>query len=500
MNYVVSGKEMMKIDSYTVEKIGVPQMVLMERAALSIYESICSRFNNKSRVLVVVEGGNNGGDGVAVARMLKLAGFDTEVYWINGLTKQTDAFMQQLNIAKNVGVTFIDELVGDGYDVVVDAIFGVGLDRAVIGRQAEAISVINSMDAYKISIDIPSGIDSYTGFVHGTAVKANETYTFGLMKLGLLLGQGQEYAGRVSVVDIGFPQSAIDFTKPSLYAYDEKDIERLLPVRKADTHKGTYGKIAIVGGKKNMAGAVLFAGEAAYRTGCGMVKICTVEDNRQIVQTSLPEALLTTFNPEDKSTVREAIKDVLAWADVIAVGPGLGTDEYAEYIVEKILRDSEKPVIVDADAINIIAKDVSILERSTAELVITPHLMEMSRLTGIKTADIKENKFKTARDFAEKYKVIVALKDSRTIVSDGSEQAYINLTGNNGMAVGGSGDALTGIIAGLCGQDMDTFSAARLGVCLHGLAGQEAAIYKGRYSMVTRDIVKCITKVIETEK
>lgn len=499
MNYVVSGSEMLRIDQYTINNIGIPQMVLMERAALSIYDFISNRFDKKASILVAVESGNNGADGLAVARMLKIAGYDVEVFYVNAIEKKSEGFENQYKIAKKVGVKFIDEIVDAGYEVVVDGIFGAGLNRAVTGKHAETIALLDDLSGYKISIDIPSGIDSYTGFVHGKAIHADTTFTFGVMKLGLLLGQGLEYAGTVTVVDIGIPKQAIEFVKPCLYTYDEKDVDKLLPARKADTHKGSYGRVAVIGGNKNMAGAVLFAAEAAYRMGCGLVKVCTVEENRQIVQIKLPEALLATYNPDDTASVREAVKAATDWADVIVFGPGLGVGEYSTFMLNKLLMDFNKTVIIDADGLNTLAKDPSAIDKTDAKVILTPHLLEMSRLTGIKLAEIKENKYEVAREFADKHNAVVVLKDSRTIVSDGGEQAYINVTGNNGMATGGAGDVLCGIIAGLCGQKMEIFDAAKLGVCMHGFAGQEAAIRKGRYSMVAGDIVRSITKVIEAD-
>ncbi len=497
MKYVVSGSEMSRIDEYTINTIGIPQMVLMERAALAVYEYIVSKYNKNARILVAVESGNNGGDGVAVARLLYTAGYDVEVFWVNGLENKSECFEKQRLIAKKLGVKFIDEIVNYGYDVVVDGIFGVGLSRAVKGKQAEAINMINDIDAYKIAIDIPSGIDSYTGFVLGTAFRADVTITMGFIKLGMLMGIGYEYSGQVNVVDIGFPKHAVDFIEPRLYTYEEDDVDKLLPYRKSDTHKGSYGKIGIVGGSKNMAGAALFAAESAYRMGCGLVRVCTVEENREIIQTKLPEAMLTTYNTDDKDSIRTAVKNMLEWSDVLIIGPGLGTGEYASYLVESLLRKYNKTIILDADGLNVVSKNMEWLENTEARVIITPHLKEMSRLTGLKIGDIKENKYDIANDFATKYNVVVVLKDSRTIVANGDTQAYINITGNNGMATGGAGDVLAGIIAGLCGQNMDIYEAAKLGVCMHGLAGQEAAISKGRYSMIASDIVRSITRVLE---
>ena len=497
MKYIVSGEEMSRIDEYTIKNVGLPQMVLMERAALEIFDFIKSKYSKNARILVVAESGNNGGDGIAVARMLKCDGYDVEVYWVNGLDKVSEAFEQQRHIAKKIGVKFVDEIVNYGYDVVVDGIFGVGLNKTVTGKQAEAINMINDIDAYTISIDIPSGIDSYTGFVLGCAVRADATITFGHRKIGMLMGIGYEYSGHVVVADIGFPKQAVDFVEPRLFTYDEEDIDKLLPYRKSDSHKGSYGKISVIGGSKNVAGAPMFAAESAYRMGCGLVKICTVEENREIIQTKLPEAMLTTYDSKDIESIREALKTTLSWSDVIILGPGLGTSEAAAYIVERVIRKFDKTIILDADGLNVLSQNMEWLNDTNAKIVITPHLMEMSRLTNKKVADIKENKYDIAREFAGSHNIVVVLKDSRTIVSDGGKQAYINITGNNGMATGGSGDVLSGIIAGLCGQNMEPFEAAKLGVYMHGLAGQEAAISKGRYSMIASDIVRSITRVLE---
>ncbi len=499
MKYIADSTEMAQIDRYTTDDIGIPEMVLMERAALAVFDYIKTNYSKKSKTLIVVEGGNNGADGLAVARLMLSDGYDVEVYYINAIEKTTKSFDTQLGIAKKLNVKFVDEIVNYGYDIIVDAVFGVGLSRAVMGKHAETINQMNEIPAFKLAIDIPSGIDASTGFVMGTAFHADATVTFGLLKLGHIMGIGNEYSGKVVPADIGFPEKAVSFARPKLYAYTGEDVDRLLPFRKSDTHKGSYGKIGVIGGCKNMAGAALFSAESAYRMGCGLVRICTVADNREIMQTKLPEALLTTFDPSEKESVREAVKAMTAWADVLIVGPGLGRGGYADYIVEKVLRGYDKTIITDADAINVLAENLNWLSDTRANVIITPHLLEMSRLTGQKTGDIKGNKFQVAREFAKEHNLVVVLKDARTIVSVGEEQAYINITGNNGMATGGSGDVLTGIIGALVGQGMTAFEAAKLGVCMHGLAGQEASISMGRYSMIAGDIVRSITKVLENE-
>ena len=497
MKYVASGDEMARIDDYTINTIGIPQMVLMERAALKVFEFVKERFDRKKKVLVVVESGNNGGDGIAVARMLHEDGYKVDIYWINEIEKQSEGFKQQYSIAKKLNLNFIDEIIDYGYDVVIDGIFGVGLNRSVHGRHAEAIHIMNDLDAYKIAIDIPSGIDSYTGFILDTAFKADTTITFELMKLGMITGAGFELSGNVIVAPIGIPTHVIDRISPRLYTYDEKDVEEKLPTRNEDSHKGSYVKIGVIAGSKNMAGACMFAAEAAYRMGCGLVKVCTTEENREILQQRLPEAMLKTYDTNDMSSVDEAVDDILGWSDVIVIGPGLGMSDYAKRIVKKTFDNFDKTIIADADALNILSENREWLKNTDADIIITPHIKEMSRLTDKKTGEIKERKYDIARDFAQEYNTVVVLKDSRTIVADSDVHAYVNMTGNNGMATGGSGDVLSGILAGLVGQGIDIYEAAKLGVCMHGLAGKYAAVEKGRYSMIATDIVRSITKVLE---
>ena len=497
MNYIASGDEMSRIDDYTINVIGIPQMVLMERAALAVYNFIHSKFNKDTKVLVVVEGGNNGGDGLALARILHGNGYDVEIYWGEILGKTSAAFEAQLEIVRKLNIKFADDIMNYGYDVVVDAVFGAGLNRAITGKLADVVNAMNDVDAFKLAVDIPSGIDATNGFVLGTAFRADATVTFAIMKMGLLTGMGYEYSGQVTVADIGIPKKAIDYIEPDLYTYDGYDVDRLLPYRKLDSHKGSYGKIGVIGGSKNMAGAAMFAAEAAYRMGCGLVRICTVEANREIMQSKLPEAMLTTFDASDKDSIRTALKSMIEWSDVIILGPGLGTKDYATYVVEKVLKEYKETIVLDADGLNIVAKNKQWLKDTEAKVIITPHLAEMSRLTEVKTGEIKSNKYQVAKEFAKDNNIVVVLKDSRTVVSDGNVQAYINTTGNNGMATGGSGDVLARIIGGLCGQNMDEFEAAKLGVCLHGLAGQEAAISRGRYSMIASDIVRGITAVLK---
>lgn len=339
------------------------------------------------------------------------------------------------------------------------------------------------------------------------AVKADHTITFGHQKTGLLLYPGAEYAGEITVADIGFPQEATVKANPDTFYYEKHDLG-LLPSRKKYSNKGTYGKVLIIAGSKGMSGAAYLSAKAAYRTGAGLVKILTSEANRIIIQTSLPEALFSAYDEEGLNIDQRSQKLVseLQWASVIVIGPGLGQTKTAQELVETVLRKAEVPVILDADAINLISKKLNcnqakgrlselsfLLKENT---ILTPHLMELSRLTGMTVTEIADNLIDTARQCSYNNKLIYAIKDARSVVSQAGRY-YINVSGNNGMATGGSGDVLTGILGALIAQGLEPYDAACLGVYLHGLAGDEAARDKGTYSMMASDIVNSIGNVIK---
>ena len=295
MQYIVTKKEMQAIDAYTMDKIGIPSAVLMERAALSVVEEI-ERLNvSHGRVLIVVEGGNNGGDGLAVGRILLERGYKVDIYYIGGFEKVSQGFQQQWSILHHMGVRFRKTIPNKEYAVIVDGIFGVGLSREVQGVQKKAIEAMNHMDAIKVAIDIPSGIDATTGEVLGTAFYADYTVTFGLKKLGMFFLDGIDACGTVICKPIGFPAQAVAHVKPMIYAYDNSDLDKL-PKRVNNSNKGTYGRVAVIAGSKNMSGAAFLCSKAAYSTGAGLVKIYTHESNRTILQSQLPEAVMMTYD------------------------------------------------------------------------------------------------------------------------------------------------------------------------------------------------------------
>ena len=507
MKFAVDSIGAKKIDDFTTQVIKVPAVVLMERAAYEVTAVMKRVINTTDSIIVICGPGNNGGDGIAAGRILSLEGYNVAFCFLGKEEKASEQTKVQLDIIKNLGLTIENNYKPDEYNIIIDAIFGVGLSRPVTGEYAAVIAAMNQSGSRIFSVDIPSGISADDGKVMGNAVKADYTVTFGFQKQGLLLYPGAEYAGKIIVADIGFPKDAVREAGMTSVYYETEDIRRI-PDRKNYSNKGTYGKVLIIAGSKGMSGAANLSAKAAYKTGAGLVKILTAGENRIILQTSLPEALFAAYNREGK-TREEWENDMeaqLNWASVIVIGPGLGRSETAKELVNLVIKNAKVPVIMDADALFILSEILNSMQTDKSRLeqlsdilregtVLTPHLMELSRLMDIPVADIVNNIIDTASQCSYNSNLIYAIKDARTIVTK-SGCRYLNVSGNNGMATGGSGDVLTGIIAALIAQGMEVFEAVCLAVFLHGLAGDAASKKKGTYSMMAGDIIEAIAEVI----
>ena len=530
MRYLVTGKQAALIDRHTIEEVGVPQLVLMERASLALAEEVEGLVRDKAhdRILVVAESGNNGGDGVAAARILHQRGYLVEVWELKGLSKQSEAYKKQVELAKKAGVIRSEAPRIDGYRVVVDAIFGVGLTREVTGKQKKAVLAINearenSGEMTVVAVDVPSGISSETGEILGAAVKADRTVTFGFEKVGMRFAK--EYCGKVSVHEIGFflPEwvgaKGVGEAGAVCTSYDREDLPERLPHRSPEGNKGGFGRVLVIAGSRDISGAAFLAAEAAYRTGCGLVKVLTHENNREMLQQRLPEALLSTYgDPSTDGSGRVSgnlstdcldgsgkVVDDIRWASVIILGPGLGQTDAAWKLTEKVLREASCPVIVDADAINLLAEHTELLTETAGRrpLIFTPHMLEMTRLSEKtqhpeRTAleGLKKNRFLISASVAAGYQATVVLKDACTVVTDADGAVWLNSSGNAAMAKGGSGDVLTGVIAGLIAQGLPAEEAARLGVYIHGLAGDAARDELGAYSVIARDLTDRLPAVL----
>lgn len=537
MRYVLDAASMKNVDSYSINTLGIPSVVLMERAALSVTEAIESKVkgNIHTDIICVCGRGNNGADGLAVARQLYLKGYNVDVYIINSHAS-TKEFDMQLNIIKNLGIECINSPDFSKYGVIVDALFGNGLSRELTGEARIVVDTINKCSTsvrsqytqnsdnnesmLVVAVDIPSGISASTGVVMGSAVNADITVTFGFEKIGHILYPAASYCGKIIRKDIGFAQYP-DMTR-DIFTYDYSDISDMLPLRKPDGNKGTFGKALVIAGSRLYGGAAVLSSRAAARIGAGLVRNLTHISNRTAVITGNMECIVDTYDTDEErgdfvKNTETLVDKCVCWADVVCIGPGLSMEESAVKLVRSVSAKKNIKKLYDADALNIIAKYKIELDGSNDDVdyeaggnsgnasykddmsdknvVVTPHIGEMSRLTGLDIAVIKNNPIDTARTYSREHNCVCVLKDARTIVSDG-ERVYINMSGNDGMATGGSGDVLSGIITGLMAQGLTTFEASALGVYIHGCAGDEAALSNGKYSMVAGDIIDNIKNVL----
>ena len=494
MRYLVTAQEMKQYDTNTIEYLGIPGPVLMERAALAAENFLKERFDavkERAKVLIFAGMGNNGGDGLALARLLAADGYTVAVRLVGDPDKATEQWNGQWRILQHFPVKTDSNVRTDEYNVIVDALFGVGLSRPVKGIYAEAVKQMNEAEGFKLALDVPSGICSDTGSVLGCVFLADATITFGFCKRGLVMYPGADYAGEVHTVDVGIGPESFLGQIPEMYTLENG--EKCLPDRDPSGNKGTFGKTLLIAGSNGMAGAAILAARAAYRSGSGMVKVITAEENRQILQQGIPEALYGSCRQ---------LAESLKWADVIAIGPGIGREEQALQCLRTVVEKSRKPLVLDADALNLLAEEngkllTEELQRQGAKgrtILLTPHVGELSRLLGRSIPECKEDLPNCARTLAECFHGVAVAKDARTVVCKEQGACYLNITGNSGMATAGSGDVLTGVITGLLAQGMEAFQAAVNGVYLHGLAGELAAKLHTEYGVMAGDIADCLMK------
>ncbi len=493
MEYLVTAKEMKEYDRNTIEKIGIPAAVLMERAALSVWDLIRERMSDiAARAVTIVAGmGNNGADGLALARLLSCKGYPVVVYCAGDPARASSEWRRQYSILQHYSVRCLDVgtdfkgISGIASGILVDALFGVGLSRDVEGLQRSVVEAMNNCRAeVRIALDIPSGIDSDSGVVRGIAVEGIDyTVTFGFCKRGLRLYPGCRHCGVVILADIGIDQTAFLGQIPQMVCFDTSDRE-LLPQRDPYGNKGTFGKVLLLAGSKNMAGAALLAAKSAYRTGAGMVRLITASENRVIVQESIPEVLLAEQTDLEES---------LQWCDVVAIGPGLGKSDTAKACLKAVLQNSDKPLLIDADGLNLLAEEPDLpelLSQRKRPAILTPHVGELKRLLheSEKTESFKILLHEKAKMLAHKLHTVVVAKDAVTCICAEDHPICVNASANSGMATAGSGDVLAGVIAGLLAQGLSPYEAACKGVRLHALAGGRAVKAHGEHGCMAGDI------------
>lgn len=502
MKYAVTAAEMKQYEANTIERTGIPAMVLMEHAAWAvagvINDAVKPGDREKQKVLILAGMGNNGADGLALARMLSEDGYHVEVWMVGNPEKATGQWLLQNRILTGYPVEFGGKPRREEYTIIVDALFGIGLTREIEGEYADAIAFCNSKKAWKIAVDIPSGLHADTGKILGCAFEADMTVTFGFIKRGMAVLPGPGCAGKVILDPIGISERNFYGQEPGMFLYDEP-LSELLPKRDPGGNKGTFGKVLLIAGSKNMAGAAVLAAKAAYRAGAGMVKVLTVPENRKILQVAVPEALLGTY---------EELPAAMEWADVAGIGPGLGCGGDAEKILKAVLEDGLKPLLLDADALNLLAKDETLKEllcrctRAGRQVILTPHVGELSRLTGYAAFQLKPDLNRYAMEYAHETGTVVAAKDFCTFVCREGKPVFLSRSGNCGMATAGSGDVLAGCILGIWAQSIkmwDAFRAACVGVYAHAKAGDRAAQDLGVYACMAGDIAERICGLKEGE-
>ena len=491
MRYLLTEKQMRVGDDRTIHEFGVPSMVLMERAALKSVEVLEEAGMDCSEVLVVCGSGNNGGDGFAIARLLHLKGYNVYPVFVGNETSRSEETKQQMGILEKYGVSIGNTIEKREYSVIIDAVFGIGITREITGHYADVIKQMNRLRGGKAAIDIPSGIDAAGGQVMGTAFRADLTVTFACEKLGTVLFPGCEYAGRTVVTDIGIDPRMFENDVTVCHTYELSDLPFLIPRRRVNSHKGTYGKVLMITGSSGMAGAAYLSAKAAYETGAGLIRIYTAEENQTVLQTLLPEAIIKPYAGYDRDELRRCIDQ----ADVVAVGCGLGKSETAVKLLTETVSYCKKPCIIDADGINILSEQKELIKGGN--FLLTPHLKEMSRLIKQPVEEIAAKRFEAAGALVRDTGIVCVLKDARTVVAAPEQPNYLNTSGNAAMAKAGAGDVLTGIITALLAQGMTLSGAGKAGVFLHGLSGDAASRKKGSYSVSATDLTEAISNVLK---
>lgn len=503
MRPIVTPEQMGQLDKRTIEELGMPGIVLMELAARGVTLEVEALLGGRiagARVLVFCGGGNNGGDGFAVARRLHNAGAEVTAYIVADRDRIKGDAKTNLDIYEKVGghIVEIDEPSDlDGIPsahVIVDALLGTGLRGGADGIVATAIETINAHGAPVVSVDIPSGVHGATGYAHGPAVRADITATFGEIKVGHLISPGLDYAGRISRVDIQIPPTYVHEVQVPLFLVEPADVYEMLPDRRVDAHKGDAGKVLIVAGSVGMTGAADLCSRACLRSGTGLVKVATAKNAQAILAGKTSEVMTIPVADTDEGSIapeaETTIDEAREWADVEVIGPGLSLNPKTVHWFEEHAKDLPLPTVIDGDGLNALAQFPDLLKGLNESIVLTPHPGEFSRLTGKSIDEIAQDRVGAVRTFAQEWNVTLLLKGVPTLIGGPDGVVYAVLAGNPGMATAGMGDVLTGVVASLLGQGLTPLEAAIAATTVHGLAGDLAARDVGQRGLVAGDVVE----------
>jgi len=502
--YLVTAAEMQQMDGETIQSFGIPGRVLMENAGRGAARFLLESFEGLQDAYlgVLASRGNNGGDGFVVARYAAQRGIDVVVYLLADAERVTGDARANLELLNPLSIPVV-EIPDDSslaahtadmaqHDVWVDAVFGTGLGADIRGHYREAINVLNEFQRPVLAIDIPSGVNADNGQVCGTCVQAAATATFAYPKIGHVVYPGAQYTGHLKVVEIGIPPHIAEAVAPRQRLTSAAEVAVDLVRRKPDAHKGSAGHLLVIAGSTGKTGAAAMACEGAMRTGAGLVTLGAPASLNSILESRLLEVMTAPLPDTDGALAPNAgdqINRLMVGKQCLAIGPGLGDAAATGQLVRRLLRRSETPMVIDADGLNHLAGRREIFKNLQAPAVLTPHPGEMARLAGIATAKVQADRVKCAREFAAATGTIVVLKGAATVIAAPDGQIHINPTGNSGMASGGMGDVLTGIIAGLITQGVAPERAAVTGVYLHGVAADALATDSGPVGYLASDLL-----------
>jgi len=505
---ILTAEAMREVDRAAIEDLGIPSLVLMENAAIGVVEAMGQAFGDADSAAVFCGPGNNGGDGLAVARHLAVRGWEVRVFLVTGGRGLTGDAAVQLGICRKAELPILEVSSGDGLaaameaaaecDVVVDALFGTGLTRPLEGLFALVVDAVNSLPAPRVAVDLPSGLSASQARPIGPYVQADLTVTFAAPKVAHIFPPAADAVGEMVVTDLGIPPRLVEEIEEEtgdLHLLMGEELAELLPEREPGSHKGDYGHALIAAGSPGKAGAVILAARAAVRAGAGLVTAAVPEPILPTVDLGSVESMTLGLPAGAAGQIAERAAEVLLDAAegkaVLALGPGMGQEAATAAAIRRVVLECPLPLVLDADGLNAFAGRAGELAGRRAETVLTPHPGELGRLLGISASQIQEDRVAAARGAAEETGAIVVLKGHLTLVASGTA-VFVNPTGNPGMATGGTGDVLTGLIAGLLAQGLDALDATLVAVYLHGLAGDLAASRLGEAPLAAGDLIEIL--------
>jgi len=512
---VVTAQEMRELDRLTIEKYGVPSLSLMERAGEAVAKALLERFGRSANggILVVAGKGNNGGDGLVIARHLKKKGLRCEVALLARREELSrDAAVNLRSYLKAKGKVFeVTErnfsLLSDrlkGKRLLVDAVLGTGLKQDVQGLYHEAITLMNASGLPTVAVDLPSGLDADRGGPLGTAIQAEMTVALGFPKLGQVIHPGMGYVGDLVVADIGIHSQAVEEVSPQTELLEEREVRWLIPSREPDTHKGSYGHLLVMAGSRGKTGAAILACRAAMRVGTGLVTLAGPRSLNDIFAGSLVEAMTEPLkdSPEEELEPlgERDWQRILDKKSALLFGPGIGINDSCRGALRWLLRNLQIPLVIDADGLTNLVAETERIRSAKSPPVLTPHPGEMARLMGSTTAAVSQDRVGVARSFARNHRCYLVLKGARSVIATPEGKVFINPTGNAGMATGGMGDVLAGILAGLLAQGFAVEDALKLGVFLHGFAGDQLAMIRGQIGLIASDVIEALPEGLKRLK